>query len=148
MNETPRDETPTWSGVLPDLLDVIRNGGAARLAEQELKRMAQMAPREPGAPDLADNIVISTGRVIKPKGSDSHAAAVNIGPEKRFFYGFFQEFGTVHHGAQPFVRPAFDGGVTKALSDMARALWTALAARGISRTVTSDAPIESDGPLT
>jgi len=117
------------------------------VGEPMRKRMAQMAPREPGAPDLADNIVISTGRVIKPKGSDSLASAVNIGPEKRFFYGFFQEFGTVHHGAQPFVRPAFDGGVTKALSDMARALWTALASRGISRTVTSDAPIESDGPL-
>lgn len=111
------------------------------------KRMSQMAPREPGAPDLADNIVISTARVKQPKGSEAQAAAVAVGPERRFFYGFFQEFGTVHHGAQPFVRPAFDGGVSKVISDMARALWTALAARGISRTVSVDTTVESDGPL-
>lgn len=57
----------------------------------------------------------------------------------------FQEFGTVHHSAQPFVRPAFDGGVSRALSDLARSMWSALASRGISRTVTRDAPIQSDG---
>lgn len=57
----------------------------------------------------------------------------------------FQEFGTVHHPAQPFVRPAFDGGVSRALSDLARSMWSALASRGISRTVTRDTPIQGDG---
>jgi HK97 gp10 family phage protein len=112
-------------------------------AEPMRRRMSEMAPREPGAPDMADNIVISTARTKSFEGVQS--AAVAIGPEKRFFYGFFQEFGTVHHGAQPFVRPAFDGGVTRALSDIARSLWTALASRGISRSSTLDTDVEGEG---
>lgn len=112
-------------------------------AEPMRRAMSSMAPREPGAPDLADNIVISTARVKAVEGVQS--AAVAIGPAKAFFYGFFQEFGTVHHSAQPFVRPAFDGGVSRALSDLARSMWSALASRGISRTVTRDAPVQSEG---
>lgn len=34
-------EQSTWSGVLPDLLDAMRNGDT--LADQELQRMAQIA---------------------------------------------------------------------------------------------------------
>jgi HK97 gp10 family phage protein len=125
------------------LRDALETAG-----EPMRRRMGQMAPREPGAPDIANNIVISTARVKKVKGSDAQSAAVAIGPEKSFFYGFFQEFGTIFHAAQPFVRPAFDAGVTKALSDLARAMWTELAARGISRSVTVDTSVESEGPLT
>ncbi len=90
--------------------------------------------RAPGGPDLADNIVISTTRV---KGlPSSETAAVAVGPAKRSFYGFYQEFGTAFHGAQPFMRPAFDVGVTKAIADIGRAMCTALASRRISQSVT------------
>lgn len=114
-------------------------------AEPMRRSMAAMAPREPGAPDLADHIVISTARVKKVAGDESQSAAVAVGPAREFYYGLFQEFGTSFHGAQPFVRPAFDGAVSRTISEMARALWTALAARGISRSATSDAPIQGEG---
>lgn len=59
----------------------------------------------------------------------------------------FLEFGTIFMGARPFARPAFDAGVSKALAEIVRATWTALAARGISRSSTSSTSVQSDGPL-
>jgi HK97 gp10 family phage protein len=55
--------------------------------------------------------------------------AVAVGPAKNRYYGVFQEFGTVHHGAQPFARPAFDLNVTKSLSILASFMWAAIAKR-------------------
>jgi HK97 gp10 family phage protein len=55
--------------------------------------------------------------------------AVAVGPSKAGFYGIFQEFGTVHHGAQPFARPAFDQTVQKSLGILAAALWQAIGKR-------------------
>lgn len=34
--------------------------------------------------------------------------AVFVGPTRRAYHGIFQEFGTVNHGPQSFMRPAFD----------------------------------------
>ena len=34
-----------------------------------------------------------------------------------------QEFGTEHHGPQPFLRPAWDGGKMRMLSGIKRDLW-------------------------
>lgn len=106
--------------------------------------MESKAPRAPGAPDLADHIVIGNARVEGLIDNDQ-TAAVAIGPERSYYWGLFQEFGTMHHGAQPFARPAFEAGVDKALSEIVRGTWTALAARGISRSSTSTAPISSPG---
>jgi len=115
-------------------------------AEPMRRRMSQLAPREPGAPDLAANIVVSTAR---PRAwASPTAVAVAVGPEKQFFYGFFQEYGTAFHGAQPFMRPAFDEGVPRVITELTRALWTALAAKGVSQTVTTSAPVQSSGRLT
>lgn len=105
--------------------------------------MQAKAPRAPGKPDLADNMVMSTARV--KSRNEGQAAGVAIGPSAGFYYGFFQEFGTVHHSAQPFMRPSFDGGAPRALADLTRALWAALAARGVSRSTTVDAPVEGGG---
>lgn len=116
-------------------------------AEPMRSRMARLAPREPGAPDLADNIVISGGRggTDKLTGLEK-AISVAVGPSKGFFYGFFQEFGTSRHGAQPFARPAFDSEAPKAVQALARALWVELAGRGINPSMkTSDGPV-SGGP--
>ena len=33
---------------------------------------------------------------------------VRVGPARDAYYGEFQEFGTSHHAAQPFLRPAID----------------------------------------
>lgn len=38
------------------------------------------------------------------------AVTVYVGPTRKVFHGIFQEFGTINHGAQPFLRPAFDTG--------------------------------------
>lgn len=109
-------------------------------AEPMRERMGELAPRAPGAPDLADNIVISTTTRVAntvdgfSERTDDQVAAVAVGPAKGFFYGFFQEFGTIWHGAQPFARPAFDSESPQVLVVLARALWAALAGKGISRS--------------
>lgn len=116
------------------LLEVLTD-----VAEPVRARMGQLAPREPGAPDLADNMVISQARRIGSVeggqwvSSEPTQAAVAVGPSKEFFYGLYQEYGTSRHGAQPFGRPAFDSEAPKALSEIGRRLWVELAARGISR---------------
>lgn len=99
--------------------------------------MQTMAPDDPattGRHDLKTNIAISTkadgadagkaafSQALRGGGSRGDAlsamksaragaafAEVYVGPTKDAFHGRFQEFGTPHHGPQPFVRPAFDG---------------------------------------
>lgn len=87
---------------------------------------SRFAPRAPGAPDLADHIGISNAR------PESGNVAVAIGPTRNFFYGWFQEYGTTRHGAQPFLRPAFDGESQGALRIIRNEVWDALAKRGVS----------------
>ena len=41
-------------------------------------------------------------------GGKGKAVVVGVGPTRRAFYGLFQEFGTAHHAAQPFMRPSWD----------------------------------------
>lgn len=118
-------------------------------AEPMRERASRSAPHEPGAPDLRENIAISvTQRIPDSEGGsrrrDDTEAAVAMGPTKGFFYGFFQEFGTVHHGAQPFMRPAFDHGASPALDAIRASMWQALAARGVIRTVSVDAPLQGE----
>jgi HK97 gp10 family phage protein len=111
---------------------VMRN--ALELAAEPIRQtMASLAPRDPGAPDLADHMVVSPTRVEGLSENDQ-TAAVAIGPERGdYFYGYFQEFGTAFHSAQPFARPAFDQGVDLALRTITRQLWLELAAAGVHR---------------
>lgn len=101
-------------------------------AEPTRARAAQLAPREPGAPDLADNIGISVANRIGDVGGGRWEArhdeehAVAVGPTKNFFYGIFQEYGTSRHRAQPFMRPAFDSEAPRALTILAQRLWQAI----------------------
>lgn len=105
------------------------------------RAMATSAPREPGAPDLADHMVISRiNKIGTPEGGRWEArtesqVAMAVGPAKEYFYGLFQEYGTVFHGAQPFARPAFDGNHTRALDILLAAFWRELAARGMHRAI-------------
>lgn len=101
-----------------------------RAAEPIRLRASQLAPRAPGAPDLADNIGISS---IATRRQDEVSYA--IGPTKAFFYGFYQEYGTIHHGAQPFMRPAFQSAAPQALGLLGQMLWQeirALAGQGVN----------------
>lgn len=93
-------------------------------AEPMVALARRFAPREPGAPDIADNIEIgraSAGR--KDSFGDEKSAQVAWGPVKGFFYGYFQEWGTVHHGAHPFMRPGFEGGAERAVSIIRDRTW-------------------------
>lgn len=109
-------------------------------------RMAELAPTEPGAPDLSDHIVIaSTTRVADTPGLESRRrdegeAAVAIGPEKTFFYGLFQEYGVVGHQLgrgehpghrpHPFMRPAFDERQPATLRLVQEGIWRLLTTLG------------------
>lgn len=93
------------------------------------KRASEIAPRDPGAPDLADNIGISPVRK-----TDERGGGVAVGPTKGFYYGYFQEVGTSRHGAQPFMRPAFDETQRQVLNVVGMSLWSALIRRGLTTT--------------
>ena len=108
--------------------------------------MQRSAPRAPGAPDIADNIVIGTAKMDGLIDND-HAAAIAIGPAKGFRYGYFIEHGTIHTRAQPFVRPAFDAGWQKALDSIRASFWTALASVGVSRSVSAPVSVADEGDV-
>lgn len=77
----------------------------------------QMAPDRGGKPpnDLANSITISS-RLNKnqkraTRGNEKDFVEMYVGPDVSvpMPHGIFQEYGTVHHGPQPFMRPAWDG---------------------------------------
>jgi len=102
-------------------------------------RIEALAPRAPGAPDIASHIVVSTGRA----GSGPEAAIV-VGPStehredqpsRRFDrQGVYLEFGTHDTPMQAFMRPAFDATVPAMITALTGALWRALIARGFGST--------------
>lgn len=105
---------------------------------EEIKKPAsRAAPRGPNAPHIAENIGMSPAR------SDD-MVAIKIGPTKGFAYGIPQEFGSIHHAAHPFMRPAFDGGAPRALSAITEELWRQLAGRGFMQTAISPTRVQSD----
>jgi len=112
---------------------------------------AQLAPDDPRtpSPDLKSSMLVTTklknpignaefAAVMKAGGSKSAAAqalrdarrdatggsfaVMHVGPAADRFYAHLQEFGTAHHGPQPFLRPAFDAKGPEALSIIERDL--------------------------
>lgn len=110
-------------------------------AEPMRERASRLAPHEPGAPDLRDNIEVST---IRRRSAEETEASVAMGPTKDFFYGIFQEWGTVFHGAHPFMRPAFDQEASPALKELRQQLWAALASKGIVQVRHLDVPLQGE----
>jgi len=108
----------------------IQRAALRAAAEPVRARASSLAPRDPGAPDLADNIGVSNAR------PEDGSVGVAVGPTSKFFYGLFQEEGTSRHGAQPFMRPALDANVSAALTAAKFALAAAIirAGGGTSRT--------------
>ena len=77
----------------------------------------KLAPDRPGKPpnDLANSITISS-RLNKQQRKESRGdpksfVEMYVGPDVSVPHphGHWQEFGTVRHGPQPFMRPAWDG---------------------------------------
>ena len=99
--------------------DALKAGGELIRA-----RAAALAPRAPGAPDIADHITMSGTRPA------DGSVGLAVGPAKGFYYGRFLEFGTSRQGAQPFLRPALDGEGAQAIQRIIAELWAALIRRG------------------
>lgn len=74
-----------------ELLDALEEA-----AEPMAEAMSDKAPTGETR-KLESNIII-----VREDGT------IKIGPSKEAFYGGLQETGTKKHGAQPFMRPAFD----------------------------------------
>jgi HK97 gp10 family phage protein len=106
------------------LRDALREG-----AELIRARASQLAPRAPGAPDLADAIVVGKVRANADEAA-AGAVLVGIGVPKRFFYDAMLEFGTKHMPAQAFYRPALDQEGGRAIKVIGAGLWAALAKAG------------------
>lgn len=94
------------------------------------ERMALAAPLDPTADHqhLADSMTVSQTNRVRGDTLSDLAAAVAVGPSKDTFWGLFQEYGTVRHGAQPFARPSFDGGYEESLAIFKDAMWTEILA--------------------
>lgn len=71
-------------------------------AEEFMDFLVATAPRASG--QLADSV-----RTEK-QSSGGFTAAWRVGASKQGFHGMFQERGTIHMAAQPWIRPAFDAG--------------------------------------
>lgn len=113
------------------LRDALREGAVPMRAA-----IASAAPREGGAPDIADNIVIGTSRA-RP----GDAAAISVGPSKkprsdqpgRTFdvQGYLLEFGTLYRAATPFMSSAMRQ-ISAALGIIKGSIWRGLVQRGFS----------------
>jgi hypothetical protein len=102
-----------------------------KIAAMPMKDMMQdLAPRgDTASDDLADSIAIGSKLSKRQAGlhrkmfRDDRAAIelfVGPGPDPA---AWNQEFGNVHHGAQPFARPAWDQEAQPTLDRLGRHLW-------------------------
>lgn len=112
----------------------IKVDALQQAAEPIRSRAATLAPKDEraNAPHLADNIVIGTltDNRLERQGRATETV-VEVGPRagksgNDFFYGYMQEYGTAHHSAQPFMRPAFDFEHVEALNILMDELWWSL----------------------
>lgn len=127
MTFTGRQALAAALRALPDAVSLKVQREALKAGAEPMRAMAaSLAPRGPDAPHIADNIVIGipTGQLADVS---DEAAVVAVGPEKKYFYGFFWEFGWIFHPAHPFMRPAFDTQAQVALTIIGRQLWASIA---------------------
>lgn len=108
-----------------------------RVAIKRLEPMADVARRL--APvddaDLRDSIAVSTQlkgyakRLNKRSKSEveAHMGPAGTKSAKAPPQGSLQEFGTLNHGPQPFMRPAWDGGKDALLDGIKDDFWTEIA---------------------
>lgn len=77
------------------LLEAALEGAEVIRAEAEV-----LAPRDSGF--LSEHIIKVADKATRDE------ADILVGASRKAFYGDFQELGTAHQGAQPWLRPAFD----------------------------------------
>lgn len=95
---------PELIRALERLTEAIGGAGLLAAADAGAERLAagmeRRAPYRTGR--LAMNIENET------LTSTARRAEKGVGPGRKAFHGMFQELGTAHHAAQPFMRPEFD----------------------------------------
>lgn len=118
---------------LMELKSSTARGVVRRTLLKAMEPMAEearrLAPDDPttGEPDLHRSIAVSTrqktGRQIKFAKATPTEVNVYMGPTKEGYpQAIMQEFGTVHHPPQPYMRPAWDGGKDQLLEDVSTGL--------------------------
>jgi HK97 gp10 family phage protein len=98
--------------------NVMRRVAVARL-EPIAEAMREKAPVD--QTDLRDGIAVSTKRPRRHRKTSEVEAYAGPGQHPQ---AHLQEFGTQHHGPQPFARPAWDGGKDALLEGIAEDLWS------------------------
>ena len=97
---------------------VVRKDAIARAPEHEEPHTVDGVLVQPG--NLKRNIVRKKVAKSQTRLTSEHIVTVR-GKRKDGYaarYGRLQEFGTVHHAPQPFLRPAFDSNRMKAVETM------------------------------
>ena len=111
-----------------------------KAAEPIRETAERLVPISQDAPHLVDHILaksvtkVQDDAVGEMRTLGDHEWAVAIGPSADLFYGFFQEYGTVAHGAQPFMRPAFDQSSDAVLKSLQDDIWAWLRERSSRST--------------
>jgi len=106
--------------------DQVLRRALVAAAEPIRAGMAARAPRGASAPHLADQMLTRPLSRAALEAEVDDSAGVEIGPDARFFYGYFWEFGTVKLPARPFARPAFDAHQAEALARIGAELGAAI----------------------
>ena len=96
-----------------DLLNKLES--LTRVAAAEALMQSLVNNVEPTRQLASEKAPIRTGRlrmheIVKsvPPLSSRFIAVVRVGPDMSAFYGLFDEIGTAHMRAQPFLNPAFE----------------------------------------
>lgn len=85
------------------LLHAVQRGGEITRNVAE-----QLAPRSEGGSHGNAPGYLASKVVMVDTAAEPTFAQVGVGVDRAAFYGWFQELGTVHQPAQPFLRPASD----------------------------------------
>lgn len=114
-----------------------------RLARLALRKAAKpvaddASAKAPRDEDDADGIVLAESikvgsrlnprqKKIQKRHTDRGAVEVYVGvANEASTYGHLQEFGTEHHGAQPFMRPAWDANTGRMIDTIKKELWAGI----------------------
>lgn len=105
-------------------LDRLDGAMRRELLQRMVTQGGELVARVAGMKAPIDEGVLSESVIVEMIESSAYHATAGIGPHKDAFYGKFQEFGTQKHGAQPFLRPAYDEQkrpAVRVMADVARA---------------------------
>lgn len=102
-----------------ELMDALMKGGEP--IRDSARRRAPVGTEAVSRRRLSDGIVVR-----KPNNLYRRGAEIKVAPLREVAHANLQEFGTRHHAAQPFMRPAFDEQKHRAVEIVRRELAAAI----------------------